>query len=62
MEEYKVVFFDRNNIIICSHIVECQNASKALQWARRTQQVNKQVGSFRMWPLAEFNSMYGRKR
>lgn len=62
MEKYKVIFFDQNNIVICSHVIECTNASHALQWARKTQKVNKQVGSFRLWPQAEFDSVYGRKR
>lgn len=62
MEEYKVIFFDRNYIVICSHVVECQSYIMALKWATRVMDVNKHVDSFSLWPKAEFDSVYGRKR
>lgn len=46
MEVYKIIFYERNYNVICSHVVECQSYIMAIKWATGVMNANKQIDSF----------------
>lgn len=61
MEMYRIIFFDVNNVVVCSHIVECLNNRKAHKWAVKTVDTNRQISSYILMSEEEYEQRYGRK-